>query len=126
MLARWCSKSIVVTALLLATIASTLPALSQSGALEVTVRAAPKSDAKEAGKVKLYTRSKALVIGIDAYTEKGWPKLSGTPASASWLKCWARIARSKAAQRPADPIDDRGPIVPPAIRGSTRRFGTGS
>lgn len=54
-----------------------VPALAQSGALDVTLRAAPRTDAPEAGKVRLYAKSKALVIGIDSYTERGWPKLSG-------------------------------------------------
>lgn len=51
-------------------------AQAQPGALDVVLRAAPPADAPEAGRIRLYAKSKALVIGIDAYTEKGWPKLS--------------------------------------------------
>ena len=45
------------------------------GALEVTLKAGEAPGAAAAGTVKLYSASKALVVGIDAYSA-GWPRLS--------------------------------------------------
>ena len=43
--------------------------------LSVQLRASEAKDAPAVGEVKLYTKSYALVIGIDAYSN-GWPRLS--------------------------------------------------
>jgi tol-pal system protein YbgF len=48
---------------------------ASSRGLSVQLRASEAKNAPVAGEVKLYTKSYALVIGIDAYSN-GWPRLS--------------------------------------------------
>jgi len=59
-----------------------VPAIAANGSLEVPVKESEAIDAPVTEKLKLYSASKALVIGIDNYTGSGflagdrWPKLS--------------------------------------------------
>lgn len=46
------------------------------GWFDVLFKSSEKSGAADAGVQRLYGASKALVIGMDNYTERGWPKLS--------------------------------------------------
>ncbi len=52
------------------------PAQTATGALDITLKAAEVPGAPAGETVKLYSASKALVIGIDNYSA-GWPTLSG-------------------------------------------------
>jgi hypothetical protein len=63
--------------LFLATVASS-PASAQTGIgiLDVWLKARESPDAPNDQKVTLYTKSKALVIGIDGYDGRSWPQLS--------------------------------------------------
>jgi len=58
----------------MAAAAETVP--QATGALEITLKASEAAGAPAGEKVKLYSASKALVIGIDNYSA-GWPRLSG-------------------------------------------------
>jgi hypothetical protein len=55
---------------------SLISAHAQTGSLEVSVKAKETADAPDAGRIMLYRKSKALVIGMDRYDGKSWPKLS--------------------------------------------------
>jgi len=65
---------LAATVAALATLACASPALAQSRGLEVTVKASEQPGAADAGRIRLYSQSHALVIGIDRYTG-GWPRL---------------------------------------------------
>jgi uncharacterized caspase-like protein len=47
-----------------------------AGVLEIWLKAQESADAPNSEKVSLYLKSKALVIGNDAYDGRGWPALS--------------------------------------------------
>ena len=59
-----------------AAMAMRLKANETPGALEITLKASDAPGAAAGETIKLYSASKALVIGIDHYSA-GWPKLSG-------------------------------------------------
>ncbi len=59
-----------------AALAMKLEAREAPGALEITLKASEAPGAAAGETIKLYSASKALVIGIDHYSA-GWPKLSG-------------------------------------------------
>ncbi len=63
------------------------PARAAGGWLDLFLKESEALGAKSAEKkVRLYGASKALVIGIDAYTEQGWPKLSKAVEDAKAVK----------------------------------------
>src|SRR5215472_1167928 len=69
--------SAIVFGLLLSLFAPPLHAqLSPSGIFEVWLKARESADAPNSEKVTLYSKSKALVIGNDAYDGRSWPTLS--------------------------------------------------
>ena len=47
-----------------------------AGALDITFKESEVDGAKDGAEARLYSTSKALVIGMDHYTETGWPQLS--------------------------------------------------
>jgi len=49
---------------------------SLRGILDVVVKAQDSVDARDGEKVTLYQKSKALVIGMNGYDGRGWPRLS--------------------------------------------------
>jgi hypothetical protein len=55
-----------------------LPVLAETGigVLDVWLKAREAADAPNDQKITLYRKSKALVVGIDAYDGRGWPQLS--------------------------------------------------
>ena len=70
-LCRWIVVAAVVTALGLA---ATAAEAAKSRGLTVPVKASVAADAPVEAEVELYSKSYALVIGIDDYRE-GWPRL---------------------------------------------------
>ncbi len=83
--------------------AAALAAQQAAGALEITLNASEAPGAPAGGKIKLYSASKALVIGIDNYSA-GWPRLSGAvedaKAVAEALKRHGfQVSRRKGASR---------------------------
>jgi TPR repeat protein len=70
------------SALFIVLLVSTLPdsplraQSSPGGVLEVWLKARESADAPNSEKVSLYLKSKALVVGNDAYDGRGWPVLS--------------------------------------------------
>jgi hypothetical protein len=69
-----------ITALATALLVSIPPAVASAqtgnGVLDVWLKARGSANAANDRKVTLYTKSKALVIGIDAYDGRNWPQLS--------------------------------------------------
>jgi len=69
-----------VTALATALLVSILPAWTSAqtgnGVLDIWLKVREGADAPNNQKVTLYTKSKALVIGIDGYNGRDWPRLS--------------------------------------------------
>jgi hypothetical protein len=69
-----------ITALVTALLVSIVPAVTSAqtafGVLNVWLKARESADAPNDQQIALYTKSKALVIGIDAYDGRSWPQLS--------------------------------------------------
>jgi hypothetical protein len=65
----------LATALLVSMLPALTPAQTGIGILDVWLKSRESADAANDQKVTLYTKSKALVIGMDHYTG-GWPQLS--------------------------------------------------
>jgi hypothetical protein len=64
------------TALLVSMLPSSTSAQTGNGVLDIWLKVRESADAPNDQKVTLYTKSKALVIGIDAYDGHNWPQLS--------------------------------------------------
>jgi hypothetical protein len=68
-----------ITALATALLVSIVPAATSAqtgiGVLDIWLKVRESADAANDKKITLYTKSKALVIGMDHYDS--WPKLSG-------------------------------------------------
>jgi len=77
---RWAMRS-PITALAIALLVSILSAVTSAqtgiGVLDVWLKARESADAPNDKKVTLYTKSNALVIGIDAYDGRSWPRALG-------------------------------------------------
>jgi hypothetical protein len=64
------------TALLVSILPSSTSAQTGNGVLDIWLKVRESADAPNDQKVTLYTKSKALVIGIDGYDGHNWPQLS--------------------------------------------------
>lgn len=71
-----CATCIVSLICSLVWVATAGPATAAEGWLDLIFKESEAENAKNGPKARLYSASKALVIGMDHYTEKGWPKLS--------------------------------------------------
>jgi formylglycine-generating enzyme required for sulfatase activity/uncharacterized caspase-like protein len=85
-----------ITAVATALLVSILPAVTSAqtafGVLNVWLKARESADAPNDQKVTLYTKSKALVIGMDHYDGRSWPQLS------NGIKDAEEVAKGLAAQ----------------------------
>jgi hypothetical protein len=66
----------LATALLVAILPGSTFAQTGNGVLDIWLKVRESADAPDDQKVTLYTKSKALVIGIDGYDGRDWPQLS--------------------------------------------------
>jgi hypothetical protein len=66
----------LATALLVSIVPASTSAHTAFGVLNVWLKKLESADAPNDQQVTLYTKSKALVIGIDAYDGRSWPQLS--------------------------------------------------
>jgi hypothetical protein len=66
----------LATVLLISIIAASTSAQTGNGILDIWLKVRESADAPNDQKVTLYTKSKALVIGIDGYDGHNWPQLS--------------------------------------------------
>jgi formylglycine-generating enzyme required for sulfatase activity len=86
---------LLITALAIALLVSILPASigaqTGSGILDIWLKVRESADAPNDKKITLYTKSKALVIGMDHYSG-GWPQLS------NGIKDAEEVAKGLAAQ----------------------------
>lgn len=83
----------------LAWLATAAPVRSADGSLEVAPKESEEPNAPAGPKVKLYSASKALVIGIDAYGGSGWfRKGTGWPKLSMAVKDAEEVANALSAQ----------------------------
>jgi hypothetical protein len=68
--------TVLATALLVSILTASIAAQTGSGILDIWLKVRESADAPNDRQVTLYTKSKALVIGIDGYDVKSWPQLS--------------------------------------------------
>jgi formylglycine-generating enzyme required for sulfatase activity len=66
----------LATTLLISIVPAVTTAQTGIGVLDIWLKVRESADAPNDQQVTLYTKSKALVIGIDAYDGRGWPQLS--------------------------------------------------
>jgi hypothetical protein len=66
----------LATALLVSILPASTSAQTGNGVLDIWLKVRESADAPDDQKVTLYTKSKALVIGIDSYDGHDWPQLS--------------------------------------------------
>jgi hypothetical protein len=66
----------LATALLVSILPASTSAQTGNGVLDIWLKVRESADAPNDQKVTLYTKSKALVIGIDGYDGHNWPQLS--------------------------------------------------
>jgi Caspase domain len=82
----------LATALLVSILPASIAAQTGNGILDTWLKVRESADAPNDRQVTLYTKSKALVIGMDAYDGHNWPKLS------SGVKDAEEVAKGLAAQ----------------------------
>lgn len=70
-------STVIILVFLLATVFFAVHLPAKERAIKVKVRESERPNAPVVAEVDLYSRSHALVIGIDGYTDKAWPRLSG-------------------------------------------------
>jgi hypothetical protein len=82
----------LATALLISILPPSTSAQTGNGVLDIWLKVRESADAPNDQKVTLYTKSKALVIGIDGYDGHNWPQLS------NGVKDAEEVAKGLAAQ----------------------------
>jgi hypothetical protein len=82
----------LATALLVSILPASTSAQTGNGVLDIWLKVRESADAPNDQKVTLYTKSKALVIGIDGYDGHNWPQLS------NGVKDAEEVAKGLAAQ----------------------------
>jgi hypothetical protein len=70
------------------------PALAADGSLDVPVKESEAADAPVTERLKLYSASKALVIGIDNYTGPGWFAADRWPKLSKGIEDAVEVAKS--------------------------------
>jgi hypothetical protein len=68
----------LATALLVSILPAFTSAQTGNGVLDIWLKVRESADAPNDQKVTLYTKSRALVIGMDHYDGRSWPQLSNS------------------------------------------------
>jgi formylglycine-generating enzyme required for sulfatase activity len=71
-----CATALAAAAMAIGLMISTATLAAGSRGVTVRLKASEATNAADAGEVRLYESSHALVIGIDAYRDRAWPRLS--------------------------------------------------